>query len=256
LRESATARELGRFNKLRAITLQGSVAPGYALGPALALPRGRGARVARSARGRLSRREPRVQADRRIDLAGLRPTVFVIYLLLAAQFESFIHPAFIITAVPLAVAGGVFGLWLSGMTINLFSQIGVVMLVGLSAKNGVLIIEFANQLRDEGLAVDAAIREAAGAPAAADRDDLAGDVAGAVPLAMASGAGAGARSAIGVVVVVRRHAGDAVTLYVVPVLYRWLAPRDELAADDRAQVGGLVKRKGEGTAAHALTPAE
>ena len=225
LRERATARELGRFNKLRAITLQGSIAPGHTLGSALAF-------LEDQARG-----SPEILAVgyRGESLAFKQTggsiwvvfaiTVFIIYLLLAAQFESFIHPAIILSAVPLAVSGGIFGMWLSGTTINLYSQIGIVMLVGLSAKNGVLIIEFANQLRDEGLAVDAAIREAAARRLRPIVMTSLATVAGAVPLAFASGAGAGARSAIGVVVVFGVSLATAVTLYVVPVLYRWLAPR-------------------------------
>ena len=80
-------------------------------------------------------------------------TILIVYLVLAAQFESFIHPLVIITTVPLAVAGGVIGIALTGGTLNLYSQIGIVMLVGLAAKNGILIVEFANQLRDEGVEI-------------------------------------------------------------------------------------------------------
>ena len=225
LTESATARELGRFNKMRSITLQGSVAPGYTLGAAIGFL------------------EDQARASPEVVAIGFRGeslafkqtggsiwlvfgiTVLVIYLLLAAQFESFIHPAIIISGVPLAVSGGMIGLWLCGMTINLYSQIGIVMLVGLAAKNGVLIIEFANQLRDEGKSVDEAVREAAVRRLRPIVMTSLATVAGAVPLALASGAGAGARSAIGVVVVFGVTLATAVTLYVVPLLYRWLAPR-------------------------------
>jgi multidrug efflux pump len=243
LRDRATARELGRFNKLRAITLQGSVAPGHTLGSALAFL------------------EDQASGSPEILAVGYRGeslafkqtggsiwlvfaiTVFVIYLLLAAQFESFIHPAIIISAVPLAVSGGVFGLWLCGMTINLYSQIGIVMLVGLSAKNGVLIIEFANQLRDEGKSVEIAIREAAVRRLRPIVMTSLATVAGAVPLAMASGAGAGARSAIGVVVVFGVSLASAVTLYVVPALYRWLAPRTSSPQTIGRRLAALMKSK-------------
>ncbi len=224
LRESATARELGRFDKLRAITLQGSVAPGYTLGAALAFL------------------EDQARASPEVTAIGYRGesqsfkqtgssiwvvfaiTIFIIYLVLAAQFESFIHPAIIISAVPMAVAGGVLGLWLCGITINLYSQIGIVMLVGLAAKNGVLIIEFANQLRDQGRSVDEAVSEAAVRRLRPIVMTSLATVAGAVPLALAGGAGAGARSAIGVVIVFGVTLATGVTLYVVPLLYRWLAP--------------------------------
>src|SRR3546814_792965 len=117
-------------------------------------------------------------------------TILIVYLLLAAQFESFVHPAIIVTTVPLAVAGGVIGLALAGDSINLYSQIGIVMLVGLAAKNGILIVEFANQLRDEGVEIGEAIR---GAAARRLRPILMTSIAtvmGAVPLVMMGGAGA------------------------------------------------------------------
>lgn len=224
VREGATARELGRFNKMRAITLQGAIAPGYSLGRALTFLEEQ------------ARSSPEVVAvGYRGESLALKQTggsiwfvfaitVLVIYLLLAAQFESFVHPAVIISAVPLAVAGGVIGLVLTGTTINLFSQIGIVMLVGLAAKNGILIIEYANQLRDAGKTVEVAVREAAVRRLRPIVMTSLATVAGAVPLALASGAGAGARSAIGVVIVFGVSIASCVTLYVVPCLYRLLAP--------------------------------
>ena len=256
LRESATARELGRFNKLRAITLQGSVAPGHTLGSALSfLEEEAGKSPEIIAVGYRGESQALKQTGGSIWVV-FAITVLVIYLLLAAQFESFIHPAIIISAVPLAVSGGVFGLWLSGMTINLYSQIGIVMLVGLSAKNGVLIIEFANQLRDDGLAVDQAIREAAVRRLRPIVMTSLATVAGAVPLAIASGAGAGARSAIGVVVVFGVSLASAVTLYVVPVLYRWLAPRTSSPQTISRRLAALAGREGKRAAAPVLAPAE
>ncbi len=243
LRESATARELGRFNKLRAITLQGSIAPGYTLGAALSFL------------------EDQASASPEVIAVGYRGeslsfrqtggsiwvvfgiTVLVIYLLLAAQFESFIHPAVIISAVPLAVSGGVLGLWLCGMTVNLYSQIGIVMLVGLSAKNGVLIIEYANQLRDKGKSVEEAVREASVRRLRPIVMTSLATVAGAVPLAIASGAGAGARSAIGVVIVFGVTLATGVTLFVVPLLYRWLAPHTSSPQTISHMLGVLLKRK-------------
>src|SRR5690606_31838909 len=86
--------------------------------------------------------------------------LFVVFLVLAAQFESFVHPLVIMVTVPLAVAGGLFGLWATGMTLNIYSQIGIIMLVGIAAKNGVLIVEFINQLRDQDLEFGEAVMEA------------------------------------------------------------------------------------------------
>ena len=112
-------------------------------------------------------------------------TILVVYLLLAAQFESFVHPGVIITTVPLAVAGGLIGLAVMGQTMNLYSQVGLVMLVGLAAKNGILIVEFANQLRDAGRDIGTAIREAARRRLRPILMTSIATVAGAVPLMLA-----------------------------------------------------------------------
>lgn len=222
--EAATAQSLGRFNKMRAITLQGGLAPGYSLGRALAFLEDKARTMPEiQAIGYRGESQAFKQTGGSIWLA-FALTIIVIYLLLAAQFESFIHPAVIISAVPLAVAGGALGLALTGTSINLFSQIGIVMLVGLAAKNGILIVEYANQLRDEGVVVDAAIRRAAARRLRPILMTSIATAAGAVPLALSHGAGAGARSAIGVVIVFGVTIATAVTLYIVPLLYRWLAP--------------------------------
>ncbi|MDE8653603.1 efflux RND transporter permease subunit [Novosphingobium album (ex Liu et al. 2023)] len=243
VRESATAKELGRFNKMRAITLQGGLAPGYSLGNALAFLEDQ------------ARQSPEVLAvGYRGESQAFKQTgnsiwlvfglaVLIIYLLLAAQFESFIHPAIIISAVPLAVAGGIIGLALTDMTINLYSQIGTVMLVGLAAKNGVLIIEFANQLRDQGRSVEEALREAAVLRLRPILMTSLATVAGAVPLAMATGAGAGSRASIGVVIVFGVTLATGVTLYIVPLLYRWLAPYTTSPQATSRLLRTLMRRK-------------
>ncbi|MDX3908487.1 MAG: efflux RND transporter permease subunit [Sphingobium sp.] len=223
--EVAGARQLNRYNKLRAITLTAGVAPGSSLGEALGFLEDQ------------ARQSPEVVAiGYRGESQSLRETgsaiwlvfgltIFVVFLLLAAQFESFIHPAVIIVTVPLAVAGGVIGLALTGGSINLYSQIGIVMLVGLAAKNGILIVEFANQLRDEGLAVGEAIRQAASRRLRPILMTSIATVMGAVPLVIARGAGAGARSSIGVVIVFGVAFATAITLFLIPLLYSRVAGR-------------------------------
>ncbi len=222
-REVSGPRDLGRYNKLRAITLSGGVAPGYSLGEALTFLQQQAAESPEVlAVGYRGESQAFVETGGSILLVfGL--TILVVYLLLAAQFESFVHPGVIIMTVPLAVAGGMLGLFFFGKTLNLYSQIGIVMLVGLAAKNGILIVEFANQLRDEGKSIADAIRMASARRLRAILMTSIATAAGAVPLMLASGAGAGARSAIGVVIVFGVMLSTLITLFLIPILYSRLA---------------------------------
>jgi len=223
IRETAGARDLGRFNKLRAITLSGGLAPGYSLGEALTFLEQQAAQIPEvTAVGYRGESQAFREAGSSI-LIVFALTILVVYLLLAAQFESFVHPGVIITTVPLAVAGGVIGLALMGKTLNLYSQIGIVMLVGLAAKNGILIVEFANQLRDQGRDIAAAIREASARRLRPILMTSIATVSGAVPLMIATGAGAAARQAIGVVVVFGVSVSTVITLFLIPILYSRLA---------------------------------
>ncbi|WP_380879206.1 multidrug transporter [Sphingomonas sp. DBB INV C78] len=225
LRDSADARELGRFNKMRAITLSGGLAPGYSLGKALTfLEQQAAASPEVTAVGYRGESQAFKESGGSILIVFLL-TIVIVYLVLAAQFESFVHPGVIITTVPLAVAGGVIGLAVMGQTLNLYSQVGIVMLVGLAAKNGILIVEFANQLRDEGVAFVDAIRQAALRRLRPILMTSIATVAGAVPLMIASGAGAAARRAIGVVVVWGVSIATIITLFMIPVLYVLMARR-------------------------------
>ncbi|HAV71407.1 MAG TPA: multidrug transporter AcrB, partial [Stenotrophomonas sp.] len=145
-------------------------------------------------------------------------------LVLAAQFESFIHPLVIMLTVPLGVLGALLGLYVSGGTINLFSQIGIVMLVGLAAKNGILIVEFANQLRDEGRNVHQAIVESAMVRLRPILMTSIATVVGAIPLVVAGGPGSASRGTIGVVVIFGVTVSTLLSLFVVPAFYSLLAP--------------------------------
>jgi multidrug efflux pump len=223
VRDQAGARDLGRYNKLRAITLQGGIAPGYSLGEALSFLEAEAAKAPEvTAVGYRGQSQSFREAGGSIYVVFLL-TILVVYLLLAAQFESFVHPGVIISTVPLAVAGGIVGLAVMGQTMNLYSQVGIVMLVGLAAKNGILIVEFANQLRDQGRDIGAAVREASVRRLRPILMTSIATVAGAVPLMLASGAGAAARTAIGVVVVFGVSIATVITLFLIPVLYFRLA---------------------------------
>ncbi len=225
VREVAGPRQLNRYNKLRAITLTAALAPGTSLGQGLAFLEDQ------------ARQSPEVLAiGYRGESQSLRETggsiwivfgltILIVFLLLAAQFESFIHPGVIIATVPLAVGGGVLGLALSGGSINLYSQIGIVMLVGLAAKNGILIVEFANQLRDEGLEIAQAIRQAATRRLRPILMTSIATVIGALPLVIRGGAGAAARQSIGVVVVFGVSLATLITLFLIPIFYSRVAKR-------------------------------
>jgi multidrug efflux pump len=147
----------------------------------------------------------------------------VVFLVLAAQFESFLHPFVIMTTVPLAVIGALLGLWMYGMSINVFSQIAAIMLVGLAAKNGILIVEFANQLRDRGLDYREAVIEAAAIRLRPVLMTSLCTAFGALPLMVASGAGAEARQSIGVVIFYGVTISVVLTLAVVPAVYTLVA---------------------------------
>lgn len=145
--------------------------------------------------------------------------LLLVYLILAAQFESFIDPFIIILTVPMAVAGAFLSLWLFGQTWNIFSQIGTIMLIGLVTKNGILIVEFANQLKEQGKSVQEAIREAS---VARLRPILMTSLAialGALPIAMALGAAAKSRMSMGIVIIGGTLFSLVLTLFVIPAIY-------------------------------------
>jgi multidrug efflux pump len=235
LEERAEAGSLNRFNRLRAITLSAGIAPGYTLGQAIDW-------VNATAREVLP---PTAQVDysgqsREYLKSGsavmftFAMALLIVFLVLAAQFESFLHPLVIMLTVPLAVLGALLGLWLFGKSLNLFSQIGIVMLVGLAAKNGILIVEFANQRRDAGLSVREAILDAAATRMRPILMTSIATIAGAMPLMLATGAGAGSRTSIGVVVVFGVALSTLLSLFVVPAFYLIVAPRTR-PPDERTQ---------------------
>jgi multidrug efflux pump len=144
---------------------------------------------------------------------------------LAAQFESFVDPLIILLSVPLSMLGALLALKLSGGTINVFSQIGLITLVGLISKHGILIVEFANQLREQGLAVRDAITQSAALRLRPIMMTTGAMVLGALPLALASGAGAESRQQIGWVIVGGMSVGTLLTVFVVPTMYTLLSRR-------------------------------
>ena len=225
LTELAEAGSLNRFNRLRAITISAGLAPGYRMGDAIAWAE----QVVREELPGTAQVDWKGES-REFQKAGSAVLItfalalLVVYLVLAAQFESFIHPIVIMLTVPLGVGGALLGLWMAGSTLNLFSQIGIVMLIGLAAKNGILIVEFANQLRDEGREIRDAIVESCAVRLRPILMTSVATVVGAIPLVVAGGPGSASRFTIGIVVIFGVTFSTLLSLFVVPAFYRRLAP--------------------------------
>ncbi len=226
LTEVSGPMELKRFDRLRSISLTSALAPGYSLGEALEYMENiireeipEGVRINYDGESREFR-----QSGGSIYFTFLL-ALTISFLVLAAQFESFRHPLIIMLTVPLALFGGLLGLLLFRSSINVYSQIGAIMLIGLAAKNGILIVEFANQLRDRGLKFHAAIVEAATVRLRPVLMTSLCTAGGAVPLILAFGAGAESRRTIGAVVFFGVTISVFLTLFLIPAMYALLARR-------------------------------
>jgi multidrug efflux pump len=224
LTEEAGPDELSRFDRMRAITVEAGLAEGVSLGDAVdeleakaheALPAS--ARIGWDGEAREYRRTGGTLS------VTFALALVIVFLVLAAQFESFVHPIVILVTVPLALTGALIGVWAHGATMNVFTQIGGILLIGLSAKNGVLIVEFANQLRDRGMAFHDAIVEASAIRLRPIVMTSAATTFGAVPLLLAHGPGAESQQPIGIVVVFGVTISAVLTLFAVPAFYAVVA---------------------------------
>jgi multidrug efflux pump len=224
LTEAAGPVDLRRFDRLRAITISASLVDGYSLGSALDA-------IEEIIRERLPAAVQISFDGESRDLKTSGSSLYltfllalvIVYLVLAAQFESFKHPFIIMTTVPLAVSGALIGLTAFGSSINIFSQIGAIILIGLAAKNGILIVEFANQLRDRGMEFKEAIVEASRIRLRPVLMTGLCTAFGATPLLLATGAGAESRQSIGAVVFFGVTCAVFLTLIVVPAVYSLVA---------------------------------
>jgi HAE1 family hydrophobic/amphiphilic exporter-1 len=240
LEERAVAPELGREGQMRAVEISAGLGPAMSLGAAWA-------EVGRLAGDVLPEGSTLVPLAEAATLdaaqAGLAITfgfaALVVLLVLAAQFESFVSALIVMATVPLGLACAVFALKLTGGSLNVYSQIGLVLLVGIMAKNGILIVEFADQRRDEGRDVRSAITEAAATRLRPVVMTMASTVLGGVPLVLSAGAGAEAREALGWVIVGGLGMAAAATLFVTPVAYLLLAG----LGDPRGAEGERLRRE-------------
>jgi len=237
IRSIADSPSLNRYNRVRSITIEAGLAPGVSLGTALSGME----RVAREVL------PPEAQIDfkgQSLDFKSSGSSILfvfaiglvIVFLVLAAQFESYRHPIIIMLCVPATIAGGLLGLWLTGNTINIYTQIGLIMLVGLAAKNGILIVEFANQLRDEGMEFDEALREASLARFRPIIMTGLTTAAGSLPLILSEGAGAETRQAIGVVILFGVITAAFITVLFVPTAYALFARKSGSPGDVARQL--------------------
>ncbi|OZI64869.1 efflux RND transporter permease subunit [Bordetella genomosp. 4] len=243
--ESVSPQSLNHFNRLRAVKIEAEVAPGYALGEVLSHMQD----VARQVLPHTLQTDLDGQSREFRDSSGSIYLVFAmalafIYLVMAAQFESWRNPFIIMLSVPLSMTGALLALWLSGGTLSIYSQIGLITLVGLITKHGILIVEFANQLRDEGHELFDAVIEASVLRLRPILMTTGAMVLGTLPLAVSTGAGAESRQQIGWVLVGGLMLGTFLTLFVVPVAYTLIAkarlPRDA-SGDDKAHAAGSAQ---------------
>ncbi|HET8946713.1 MAG TPA: efflux RND transporter permease subunit [Candidatus Polarisedimenticolia bacterium] len=249
LKTTTEPRELKRFQQLNSVTIQGLAAPGTALDTALKfledeskqiLPQGFGYDYAGESR------QLRTEGGKFFGLFAL--SAILIYLVLAAQFESFRDPFIIlIGSVPLAIAGALTFSFLGFTSLNIYSQVGLITLVGLVSKNGILIVEFANHLQEQGRDKLHAVIEAAGTRLRPILMTTAATVVGHMPLVFAKGPGAGARNSIGIMLVSGMIIGTAFTLFVVPAIYMLVARRH--VAERETELGRAVAAAEAGAAA-------
>ena len=223
LSEVAGASQLKRFDRLRAITISAGLAPGYSLGDALAWIETVAREDIPSAILNYDGESREYKQSGQSLYIIFAMALVIVFLVLAAQFESFKHPVIIMMTVPLGVTGALVGLTVLGYSINVFSQIGVVMLVGLAAKNGVLIVEFANQLRDRGEDIVDAVVHASATRLRPIMMTSMCTAFGSIPLLLASGAGAEGRRPLGAVIFFGVVFSSLLTLFVVPAIYALIA---------------------------------
>jgi len=230
LERRASVRAFNRFNRQPSVEISASLAEGVDLGAAIQTVEDIASELPSQMQISYSGQAASFQETSGGMLTTFALALLVVFLVLAAQFESFIQPIVILLSVPLAVAGALMTLFVLGEAVNIYTQVGMVMLIGLMAKNGILIVEFANQLREQGKPVREAVIEASTVRLRPILMTVMSTVLGAVPLVMSSGAGAESRFSIGIVIIGGFLGASILTLFLTPVLYDLLqrdAPQED-----------------------------
>ncbi len=224
LYETSAPPQLFRFNRLSSATISAGLAPGYTIGDGIDAMNGIAAEILPETVVTDLAGPSRDFAESAASLLFIFILAnILIYLVLAAQFESFRDPFIILFTVPLAILGTLVSLWYFNQTLNIFSQIGAIMLIGLIAKNGILIVEFANQRQAQGMSVMDSIMDAAAVRFRPILMTSISTILGILPIALALGAGAESRTSMGIAVIGGLLIGSFLTLYVIPAVYSYLA---------------------------------
>ena len=224
LKEDVAPPQLYRYNRFVAATISSGLSKGYTIGDGLdEMDRIASETLDESFRTALSGESKEFRESASSLMFALILALVLIYLVLAAQFESFKDPLIVMFTVPLAIAGALIFMYYSGVTMNIFSQIGIIMLIGLVAKNGILIVEFANQYQSSGMSLKEAIYEASIHRLRPILMTSISTVLGLIPLIYASGEGAQGRIAMGTAVVGGMLVSTFLTLYIVPAMYSFIS---------------------------------
>ena len=224
LRETTAPPQLYRYNRFVSATVSSGLAKGYTIGDGLdEMDRIAAETLGDTFRTALSGESKEYRESSSSLMFVMVLALIMIYLILAAQFESFKDPLVVMFTVPLAIAGALIFMYFGDVTMNIFSQIGIIMLIGLVAKNGILIVEFANQRQQAGLTMDEAVRVAAVQRLRPILMTSASTILGLVPLALASGEGANGRVAMGVAVIGGMLVSTLLTLFIVPAMYSFIS---------------------------------
>jgi multidrug efflux pump len=237
--ERSSPPALYRFNRYESATISAGLTPGVTLGEGLVAMRAIADRVLDESFSTALDGASKDYEESSSSLAfAFVLALILIYLVLSAQFESFRDPLIIMFTVPLALAGSLFALWNFGQTINIFSQIGQIMLIGLVTKNGILIVEFANQRKAQGLSVREAIQDAAVARFRPILMTALSTILGTLPIALALGAGSGSRMSMGIAIISGLVLATVLTLFVIPAAYSFISRERAVVGPSATELAG------------------
>lgn len=251
IEEVASAIRLSHYNKQKAITITANLADGATLGEALDFMDQKALEILPSDISVSYSGESKDFKENQSSVAAVFAlALLVAYLVLAAQFESFINPMVIMFTVPMGVFGGFLGLLIMGQGMNVYSQIGMVMLIGMVTKNGILIVEFANQLRDRGVEFEKAIVDASARRLRPILMTAFTTLAGSIPLIVSTGAGYESRVAVGTVIFFGMAFATVVTLFVIPAMYRLISAKTQAPGHVEAELNRELGHDNKGRTTH------